>query len=188
MNECCACCCPPPQSYVIYPRGTPGTLRQIIKYIVWAELVVCVLMMLTQELDEGALHSIQVWIDYMAYASMYFCQCIIVIIVTAIDLFMQVYYYSSSDEYKKKVNATGFSQVVFWAIVSFNVFKIIVFFFAYTKFKKAFYYEHGHTNCCEPFTPVSVRDGDYVPPGSGQSSMFGGMGGGMGGMGGGGGN
>jgi hypothetical protein len=88
----------------------------------------------------------------------------IALICVAIDLFFDLYYYSGSDSMKLMINSTTFSQIVFWFLVAFNCFKVIIFAISYSSFKRAFKYEHGHTDCCNRPPPV---DPSCVPPSMG---------------------
>ena len=55
---------------VIRPNGTVGKLRNLVKYIMYTEVFVCILNMCIFDILSGFTHSISVWIDYLAYAQM----------------------------------------------------------------------------------------------------------------------
>ena len=109
MAECCFICCPPPGAAVIAPVGRPGRLRKIIKYIVWTEMVAAALEMVVFDPEQGFMSAIMIWIAYHAWASMHFLQVMIALICVSVDLFFDIYGYSSSDSLKMMVNSTTFS-------------------------------------------------------------------------------
>ena len=92
-------CCPPPQLCHIRPVGLSGKLRNYVKGIMFGEIFVCILHMMIFDPMSGFMHSISVWIDFMCYSTMNWCQCIIFNISAMIDLMTLVMGWSRSDSY-----------------------------------------------------------------------------------------
>ena len=94
---------------VIRDQGPAGRMRRYIKNITYGEVVICILHMMIFDIMSGFTHSISVWIDFMAYSTMGFCQCLILIFSAGLDLGMLLMYYISSDSYKATINSHWFS-------------------------------------------------------------------------------
>ena len=107
----------------------------------------------------GFTHSIAVWIDFMAYSTMNWCQCIVLIIVTCMDLGMQLFSWCRSDAYKAVIKSHWFSSLGFWLIIAFYVFKLILSMTAYVVWKRDFVREHNHSNCCGSVVPPYLKYG-----------------------------
>ena len=88
MNMCCTMCCPEPKMAHILDQGLSGKIRKYMKGIIVGEVIVCILHMMIFDILGGFTHSITVWIDFMAYSTMNWCQCIVLIIITCMDLGM----------------------------------------------------------------------------------------------------
>ena len=112
--------------------------------------MICILHMMIFDIMSGFTHSISVWIDFMAYSTMGFCQCLILIFSAGLDLGMLLMYYISSDSYKATINSHWFSQICFWVIVAFFSAKLLISCFTYAVWKAEFRREHNHTDCCRP--------------------------------------
>ena len=57
----------------------------------FGEMAVCIMTMMIFDILSGFTHSITVWIDFIAYSTMNWCQCIVLIIITIMDLGMLIY-------------------------------------------------------------------------------------------------
>ena len=123
----------------------------------------CILTMMIFEILSGWTHAITVWIDFIAYASMNWCQCIVLIVITAIDLGMLVYQWSSSDIYKAIINSHWFSRMGFWMIIAFYVVKLVVSCWTYAVWRRDFRRIQGHVDCCRGYVPASHLSGAQQP-------------------------
>ena len=86
----------------------------------------------------GLMNLISVWIDYMAYATMHSCQCLIVIFSAALEMLMLMLDWQSSGQKKTVITATDANQIMFWCMFGFNVVKLVVGIGAYRAFRKAY--------------------------------------------------
>ena len=156
---CCNMCCPQPKMCVIRPIGLAGKIRNYVKWVMIGEVVVCILHMMIFDIMSGFTHAVSVWIDFMAFSTMGFCQALVLVISASIDLGMLVFSWCRSDSYKAVINSHWFSQTSFWLIIAFFVVKLLVGCVAFAVWKKAFRAEHGHNDCCRPVVPPIMRDG-----------------------------
>ena len=83
----------------------------------------------------GIFNLISIWIDYMGYATMHYCQVMIVMFSGLMDVIMAAVQWSSYGTYLKRDTV---NLVMFWMIFAFSVVKFIIGCLAYQSFKKAF--------------------------------------------------
>lgn len=95
----------------------------------------------------------------MAYSTMNWCQCIVLIIITCMDLGMMLYSYCSNAGYKAVIGSHWFSKMGFWLIIAFYIFKLILSMTAYVVWKRDFVREHNHSNCCGAVVPPYLKYG-----------------------------
>ena len=144
---------------LIRPIGLAGKLRQFVKWITIGEVVVCILHMMIFDVMSGFSHAVSVWIDFVAFSTMGFCQALIMIFSGSLDLGMLVLSWCRSDSYKAVINSHWLSQISFWLIMAFFVVKVVISCLAFAVWKKEFRALHGHTNCCAPVVPPMMSDG-----------------------------
>ena len=151
--DCEAVCCPSPNNPVIAPVGKPAKSRKLLQVVMYLEIVVCIVKMMLFGTFNGLLNLVSVWIDYMAYATMHYCQAMIVSIAAGIDLLMLAVTYSS---YKPMLAKDQTKEVMFWFLVGFSAFKMISGMLAYVHFKQAFVQQVPQDNYMGPsmFSPM----------------------------------
>lgn len=158
MDCCCNMCCPQPKMAVIRPLGLAGKLREGVKWVMILEVVVCILQMMVFSIWSGLSHSISVWIDFMAYSTMHWCQTIILILVAAMDLGMLVMNWTRSDIYQQVINSHWLSQSSFWFFIAFYVVKLVLSMACFVFWRVDYRKTHGHTDCCTPVVPPYISD------------------------------
>lgn len=133
-------CCPPPQKSVIQPEG--GSLKHLrsgLKMLIYGELLACCLKMILFDPFTGLIAAVAIWIDYMGYATMHFCQCLIITFCGSLDLLMLLMNYSRSASYKALYDSSTFSRSVFWYLIVFESVKILISMAAFRRFRVEFY-------------------------------------------------
>ena len=138
MDTCCQMCCPHPGMSVIRPQGMAGRCRTYVKYIMITEVVVCILHMMIFDIMSGFTHSISIWIDFMAFSTMGFCQAMILIFAGGLDLGMMLFSWFRSDTYQTVINSHWFSRTGFWFIIVFYIVKLVVACITYAVWKNEF--------------------------------------------------
>lgn len=101
----------------------------------YGELVMTILKSFLFGLMSGLFNLVAVWITYMGYATMHFCQVMIVIFSALMDV---VFAAISWNRIKLYLQADEVKMVIFWVIFAFAVIKFIVAILAYSSFKRAF--------------------------------------------------
>ena len=123
------------------------------------EVVVCILHMMIFDILSGFTHSITVWIDFIAYATMNWCQMIVLIIIGCLDMGMLIYQWTSSEAYQEKINSHWLSRMGFWLIIAFYVVKIVASCWTYAVWRRDFRRIQGHVECCRPIVPARFIGG-----------------------------
>ena len=105
MDVCCAMCCPHPDSSVIQPVGEAGKWRCGLQIVIYGEIVCTLMRMFLFDPMHGLFNAIAIWIDYMGYATMHFCQTLIICFSGGLDLGM-LFLNLSTKGFKDKYLAT----------------------------------------------------------------------------------
>jgi len=111
----------------------------------YGEIVCTIFRIMLFGAMNGLFNLISLWIDYMGYATMHFCQAMIIIFSGGMDAVFLLMAYQNART-KTIIEASTFSQVSFWFIVGFAVIKMIIACGAYSCFKEAHMNEHGHAD------------------------------------------
>ena len=163
-DPCCAMCCPSPEHSVIADYYATAKYRKGLYSIMWGDIVVAACKIFLFSPMSAAFQGISVWMDYMGYATMHFCQVMIIMIAGGFECLILLSNYTGA--FKAMVDSSTFYSVLFWFMVIFAAFKSIFGWLTYNVFKRAFYEAHGHMN---PFRGV--------PRGSGSAPSMGNSGG-----------
>lgn len=111
----------------------------------YGDILVAICRAMLFDMMTGLFHGIVIWIDYMGYATMHFCQVFIMFIQAMMDFFFLLMYYQD-EKFRKIIDKSTETKIAFWFLVIFNLIKMLITFNAYKKFKLAFYFQHGHMN------------------------------------------
>lgn len=89
MNQCQAMCCPHPSLSVIQPNTPKLTLyRKLLLYVVYGEIGNSICKGILFGPISGLFNLVSIWIDYMGYATMHYCQVMIVMFSGLMDVIM----------------------------------------------------------------------------------------------------
>lgn len=83
----------------------------------------------------GIMHLLSVWIDYLGYATMHYCQVMIIGLSSLIEI---IFASMRWKEVRRELQADQMKMTIFWIIFGFNVVRMIVAFLAYGLFKRVF--------------------------------------------------
>jgi len=83
-------CCPSPDTPVITPNDKTMYFRTTLRAIMYGEIGAAIGRAYVFGFMTGALHLVSMWIDYMGYATMHFCQVMIMAFCGGIEALMLV--------------------------------------------------------------------------------------------------
>ena len=86
----------------------------------------------------GALHLISMWIDYMGYATMHFCQVMVISFCGGLEAIMLFMNMRDGGPMQAAVYDSTLTQVIFWVMVLFAVTKMYAASKIHGLFKKEF--------------------------------------------------
>ncbi len=140
MADLQSMCCPSPRDSVIQPIGPTVLYRKLLLWICYGEIGNCIFKGILFGVISGIFNLVSLWIDYLGYATMHYCQVLIVCFSGLMDVVMAAIQWSSYSAILKRDTT---SMVIFWVIFAFSLIKFIIACLAYSVFKKAFYDQNG---------------------------------------------
>jgi hypothetical protein len=114
-------CCPNPDEAVIKADERIMKIRKILYYCLYFELLNCILKTYCFSLLTGMLCLIAVWIVYLAYATLHFCQALILAIAAIMDLVMAVGARKAVYSYSRD----SFVQITYWFVIVYAIVKFV---------------------------------------------------------------
>ena len=81
-------CCPSPDFPVINPTSKTIKYRKALQAIMYGEVGAAVARAYVFGFLTGVMHMISMWIDYMGYATMHYCQVLVIAICGGIEAMM----------------------------------------------------------------------------------------------------
>ena len=155
-DPCCAMCCPSPEHSVIAETHQTTLYRKGLYGIMIGDISVAAGKVFLFSPMNAAMQGITVWIDYLGYATMHFCQILVILIFSGFDALVLMSDYKAL---KFKMSASPFLQILYWSMLGFTMCKALFALFCYTSFKRAFRETHGHMNPCLPVNPPAHGGG-----------------------------
>ena len=145
-------CCPhPTKNRMIEPVGTAAKMRSILLLLMLGEIAAIVIKIRLFGFS-SLLGLIAVWIIYVAYATMHFCQTLFISFLGVLD--MVIILSNRPDESTAQLDCT-----LYYCLIGYSIFKILVGFCAYCSFKNAYLKEHGNTDV---WGSAGRQNDDYV--------------------------
>jgi len=81
-------CCPSPENTIIQPDNMALRHRRRLRLLMYGQVIVFAAKMVLFGALSAFFQLINVWIIYMAWATMHFCSTLFILIITGIDLLM----------------------------------------------------------------------------------------------------
>ncbi len=91
----------------------------------------------------GLLHLISMWIDYLGYATMHYCQVLVVGFCGAVEVMMLWMNANDGGPLEEAINATSLTQACYYAMLLFSAVKCITGFVTYNSFKREYLALYG---------------------------------------------
>lgn len=86
----------------------------------------------------GVLHLISLWIDYMGYATMHYCQVLFICFCGLFELIMLCMNARNGGILQQRIFDSKLTVATFYVMMLFSMTKCVVGFFVYKSFKKEF--------------------------------------------------
>ena len=91
----------------------------------------------------GLLHLITMWIDYLGYATMHYCQVMVITFCGGIEVVMLYMNSNDGGELEARIFDTKLTIATFYVMLLFSATKCVTGFVVYKSFKKEFHEVYG---------------------------------------------
>lgn len=121
-------CCPSPEHPVIALNSTTIKHRKKLRYLMYGEVGVCLAKSILYSPISGIMQLITLWMLYMGWATMHFCQVMVFMVGVGIDMFFLLL------DYKRMsiiLSGNGILMFLFWMMVVYDVIAFIISYKAY---------------------------------------------------------
>ena len=131
-------CCPSPDDPVIVPNEKTAKMRSALHSIMYGEIGAAIGRAFIFGFTTGVAHLISMWIDYMGYATMHYCQVMVVSFCGGIEAVMFIMNAHDGGPLEAAINRSNTTLLIFYVSIAFAVTKMV----AAAKIQKAFQAEY----------------------------------------------
>ena len=118
-------CCPSPDYPVMMPTIKTSRYRQALRAIMYGEVGAAIGRAYIFGFLTGFMHLISMWIDYMGYATMHFCQVLVMAICGGIEAMMLFINMQDGGPLQAAINRNQLSMFIFYVCLAFAIVKMI---------------------------------------------------------------
>jgi hypothetical protein len=145
-------CCPSPENPVIVPNPDSLKHRRFMRYVMYGQFFMSFSKMLLFGFFSGLLQLISVWIAYNAWATMHFCNALMVMIFAGLDLLMLMLDFQRINTYLG--NYIFIWQLMFYLMLVYLVVAMYLSYKAYKCFKE----QHAQQNSMSNYQMFGGRN------------------------------
>ena len=117
-------CCPSPDYPVIHPRTKTVKYRKALQAIMYGEIGAAIGRAYVFGFLTGVMHMISMWIDYMGYATMHYCQVLVIAICGGIEAMMLFINLQDGGPLQAAINRSYFTAFIFYVMIAFALTKM----------------------------------------------------------------
>ena len=136
-------CCPSPDEPVIEPNTKTLKMRSALQAIMYGEIGAAIGRAYIFGFTTGLFHLVSMWIDYMGYATMHFCQVLVVAMMGGVEALMLVMNQHDGGPLEAAINRSSTTMVVYYVALAFAVTKMIACMHIQKAFQREFHRQHG---------------------------------------------
>ena len=118
-------CCPSADYPVIMPTIKTSKERLALQAIMYGEIGAAIGRAYIFGFLTGAMHMISMWIDYMGYATMHYCQVLVVAICGGIEAMMLFINLQDGGPLQAAINRSSTTMVIFYVMIAFAITKMV---------------------------------------------------------------
>ena len=115
--------CPTPESPVIMANRKTEQERKVLWYITYGEIGSAIGRAYIFGFLQGMVHLMNLWIDYMGYATMHYCQVMIMSFCGAIEVLMLMSKQNDGGIYESMINYSELTLIVYYVVLAFSATK-----------------------------------------------------------------
>jgi len=132
-------CCPSPNNPVIIPNTSTAIQRKCLYAIMFGEVGAAICRAYTFGFLTGLLHLISIWIDYLGYATMHYCQVMVIAFCGAIELMMLWMNANDGGPLEEAIHESRLTMATFYVMLLFSSVKCGTGFYVYNNFKQEYH-------------------------------------------------
>lgn len=133
-------CCPSPDNPVIIPNQKTVPMRKALYAFMCGEVGAAICRAYTLGVLTGLLHLITLWIDYLGYATMHFCQVLVMGFCGAIEIMTLWLNANDGGTMESAIFETNLTRATYYATITFSIVKCIVCLYIHQSFKQEYLY------------------------------------------------
>ena len=131
-------CCPSPSNPVIEPNSKTQKERLTLYAIMYGEVGSALCRAYTLGFLTGLLHLISLWIDYLGYATMHYCQVMVIGFCGCIEVMMLFWNANDGGPIEEAIHESKLTIATYYVMLIFSSVKALVGIYVY----KSFYREY----------------------------------------------
>ena len=136
-------CCPSPDQAVIIPDRSLERQRKALYALMYGEVGVALCRAYTLGFFTGLLHLITMWIDYLGYATMHYCQVMVIAFCGGIEVLMLYMNSNDNGTLEARIYDTSLTFATFCVMMIFSAVKCVTGMVVYSSFKREYHRVHG---------------------------------------------
>ena len=136
-------CCPSVDEPVICLTASLKTLRMALRALMWGDMGAAIGRAYVFGFMTGALHLVSMWIDYMGFATMHYCQVMVIAFCGGLEAIMLFMNMRDGGPLQAAIYETTLTQVIFWMLCVFACVKCYAAVNIYKELKIQYFREHG---------------------------------------------
>ena len=136
-------CCPSPNNPVILPTLKTERQRKSLHALMYGEVGAAVCRAYTFGFLTGLLHLISMWIDYLGYATMHYCQVMVIAFCGGIEVMMLWMNANDGGPLEEAVNESSLTVATYYCMLLFSATKFITGMYVYQSFKREYVEVYG---------------------------------------------
>lgn len=131
-------CCPSPDNPVIIPNQKTAPMRKALYAFMWGEVGAAICRGYTFGLVTGLLHLVTMWIDYLGYATMHYCQVLVIGFCGGIEVMMLFMNANDGGPFEAAIYKSDLTITAYYATLAFSLVKFITCIKVYQNYKDEF--------------------------------------------------
>lgn len=153
-------CCPSPSNPVIVPNQKTESQRKSLHAIMYGEIGAAICRAYTLGFLTGVLHLLTIWIDYLGYATMHYCQVMVIAFCGGIEMMMLWMNANDGGPLEEMINASSLTLATYYAMLAFSGVKCLTAFHVHQSFKEEFINFYGESHQQDSYL-MDPEDGRY---------------------------
>ena len=106
----------------------------------------------------GAMHLITLWIDYLGYATMHYCQVMVIGFCGCIEVMMLIWNAHDGGPIEEAIYETQLTIATYYVMLVFSAVKGVTGIYVYKSFAREYQQMHGSSGGADTFWSDDIRD------------------------------